>query len=53
MNGSSKSIQITLTTDFPHKEQFSKNKQTEEIQHFFLFISREKDISFIYMNKNN
>lgn len=53
MNGSSKTIQIALTTEFSHKEQFRKNKQTEEIQHFFLFISREKDISFIYTNKNN
>lgn len=37
MKGCSKSIQVTLTTDFVNKEQFIKSNHTEEIQHFFVY----------------
>ena len=40
MNGCSKSIQLTLTTAFANKEQFLKNKQTEENRHFFIYQRR-------------
>lgn len=46
MNGSSKTIQIALTTEFAHKEQFRKNKQTEEIQHFFFIYQQGEGHKF-------
>lgn len=51
MKGCSRSIQLTLTTAFANKEQFLKNNQTEEIQHFFIYQQGGGRTSHLYEQK--
>lgn len=53
MNGCPRIIHPALTTGFANREEFYKDSQAEEIWWFFLVISKEKNIHFIYMNTSN